>query len=540
MPRRLPRKQAGAKASDAIADALAGLSGADRVITFIERFLRHSKGFRAGEPFVLADWQRDEIVRPLYDTVTEDGRRRYRQGYISMARKSGKTCLAAALALYHLLVDEDMEPGIREVYAAAASRDQASLLFIQAADFVNGSAELSARCVVSRATKRIVDRVSRSFLRAVSADANTAHGLNTAFVVLDEIAQQPNRDLFDVLQTSQGARRNPLLLAIGTAGHDQHSIAYELYRHGKRCLEAPGMDPSFFACIKELPEGLDWADERNWIIPNPGLGDFRDLEELRDMRDRALLLPSLAGTFQNLYCNQWTEAESTWLDMAAWDACSGTVADGELHGASAYAGLDLASTTDLTALSIVFRLPDDRVAVKHWAWIPEAGIVERERRDGVPYRAWAERGIVELTPGNVIDGRIIARRCVEECTRWGVRHLAFDRWGSRLVVPILQEAGLDIFEHGQGFRDMSPPTKYLQELVLSRRLLHGGCPLLRWQASSVTVATDPAGNIKPVKPSALAYARRIDSIVATVMALSPAMAHPPVDDSRLFAELIAV
>jgi phage terminase large subunit-like protein len=271
MPRRLPRKQAGAKASDAIGDALAGLSGADRVITFIERFLRHSKGFRAGEPFVLADWQRDEIVRPLYDTVTEDGRRRYRQGYLSMARKSGKTCLAAALALYHLLADEDMEPGIREVYAAAASRDQASLLFIQAADFVNGSAELSARCVVSRATKRIVDRVSRSFLRAVSADAHTQHGLNAAFVVLDEIAQQPNRDLFDVLQTSQGARRNPLLLAIGTAGHDQHSIAFELYparqalpgstRHGPEffCLHRRASRRARLGRRAELDHSESWA-----------------------------------------------------------------------------------------------------------------------------------------------------------------------------------------------------------------------------------------------------------------------------------------
>jgi phage terminase large subunit-like protein len=394
--------------------------------------------------------------------------------------------------------------------------------------------------VVSRATKRIVDRRSRSFLRAVSADAHTQHGLNPACVVLDEIAQQPNRDLFDVLATSMGARRSPLLLAIGTAGHDQHSIAFELYRHGKRCLESPGTDASFFSCIKELPEALDWADEQNWIYANPGLGDFRDLDELRDMRDRALLLPSLAGAFKNLYCNQWTEAEHAWLDLAAWDRCSGTVTDAELEGLPCWGGLDLSSTTDLTSLAIVFRQPDDRYAVRHWAWIPAEGIVERERRDGVPYREWATAGIIEPLPGAVIDSRIVARRVVEECTRWKVRGLAFDRWGSKVVTPILMDAGLTIFSHGQGYRDMSPATKQMQELVLAGRLLHGGCPLLRWQASSVTVATDPAGNIKPTKPGPLAYARRIDSIVATVMALSPAMADQPRDDSQIFAEFTAV
>ena len=539
MPRRLARKQTTANHADPIGDALAGLSGSARVITFVETFLRHSKGFRAGEPFILAPWQKDEIIGPLYDAINNDGRRRYRQGYVSMARKAGKTCLAAALALYHLLGDEDMEPGIREVYAAAASRDQASLLFIQAADFVNASPELSARCVVSRATKRIIDKSSRSFLRAISADAHTTHGLNAAFVVVDEIAQQPNRDLWDVLQTSVGARRNPLVLAIGTAGHDRNSIASELYQHGKRTISGDAVDPSFFACIKELPEGLDWAEESNWIYANPGLDDFRDRQELRDMRDRALLLPSLAGTFQNLYCNQWTDAETTWMSMSAWDECSGMVTDAELQKATAYAGLDLAATTDLTALAIVFRLPDDRYAVKTWAWIPEAGIVERERRDRVPYRQWIKEGRIETTPGDVIDSRIVARRCIEECERWKVQYLAFDRWGSKIVTPILQEAGLEIFEHGQGFRDMSPPTKHLQELVLSRRLLHGACPLLRWQASTVTIATDPAGNIKPVKPDAMAYARRIDCIIATVMALSPAAAYPPVDHSGLFSELIA-
>lgn len=500
--------------ADPIAEALAGLTGAERVRVFFRRFLRHSKGQFAGKPFELADWQFDEIIRPLYDTIQPDGRRQYRQGYLSFARKAGKSTIVSGLALYHLVADS--EPGA-EVYAAAAARDQAALVFSEAANMVEQSPELSARLTVSRATKRIIDRQTRSVFRALSADAPTAHGLNASFVIVDEIAQQPKRDLYAVLATSMGVRHQPLLLSIGTAGSDRLSIAYELYEHSKQVLATPSLDPAFFACIKEVPEGLDWADEANWKLANPGLYDFRGADDLRAERDRALLTPARATAFQNLYCNRWTASDLTaWLDMDAWDKCDDILPDDELAKHDAYGGLDLSSTLDLTAFALVFPV-GDRVFVRTWQWLPADGIAERERQSRVPYRQWAKEGRIELIPGAVIDKSVVVNRVLELAKRFRIRAVGYDRWGSDMVVTALEQGGLVVHQWGQGFQSMSTPAKEIEGLVAAGKLGHGGCPLLRWTAASTAVKSDPAQNIKLVKPDRLKSTKKIDPIVAMTM-----------------------
>lgn len=501
--------------ADPIEEALAGLEGAERVRVFFRSFLRHSKGEWAGKPFELAPWQREEIIQPLYDTRLPDGRRQYRQGYLSFARKAGKSTLAAGLGLYHLVADGEQGA---EVYTAAASRDQASLIFSEAACMTMQSPELQARLTVSRATKRIVDRQTMSTMKAVSAEAPNLHGLNASFIVIDEIAQQPHRELYDVLQTSMGARRNPLMLSIGTAGSDRQSIAYELYEHAKNVLRDPSLDPSFFACIKELPEGLDWAEEENWIHANPGLGDFRGIDDLRQERDRALLVPARAVAFLNLFCNRWSESDETaWLNMDAWDRCGGKLPpDEDLARLDAYGGLDLSSRLDLTAFALTIP-HNDRVVLKTWQWLPAEGIEGRERRDRVPYRQWQKDGLIELIPGPVVDKRVIIERVKTLARRFRIRAIAFDRWGADLVQTELEAAGLKVVEWGQGFASMSTPAKEFEGLVTAGTLAHDGNQLLRWTAACTSVKSDPAGNIKPVKPDRTT-GRKIDPIVAAVMA----------------------
>lgn len=244
------------------------------------------------------------------------------------------------------------------------------------------------------------------------------------------------------------------------------------------------------------------------------------------MAERARQIPAQVDAFRRFYLNQWTESESAWLDMAAWDACSSTLPDEALKGAVCYGGLDLSSTTDLTAFVLVFPV-EDRLYVRHWCWIPSEGIRERELRDRVPYRRWAEQGRIELTPGNVIDSRYIVRKVLELAQRYRIRRLNFDRWGATTVYQELQDGGLTVVEMGQGFAAMSAPTKELQSAVLSGRLAHGGCPVLRWQTSCCTVATDPVGNIKIVKADRLKHAKRVDSIVALAMAMDGVMRDPP-------------
>lgn len=510
--RRIPLRRRAA--SDQIAEALEGLEGAERVRVFFRRFLRHSKGAFAGKPFELADWQFEEIIRPLYDRRLPDGRRQYRQGFLSFARKAGKSTIVAGLSLYHLVADGEMGA---ECYTAAASRDQASLVFAEAANMVEQSPELRARLTVSRATKRIIDRATRSVLRAVSAEAPNLHGLNSSFIVVDEIAMQPNRELYDVLATSTGARRQPLMLSIGTAGSDRHSIAFELYSHAKQVLADPSLDPAFFACIKEVPAQCDWTDEQFWPLANPGLYDFREIDDLRAERDRALAIPARAATFQNLYLNRWTEAnELTWLSMEAWDQCGDMLPDAELGKHRAYGGLDLSTTTDLTAFALVIPA-GGRVYLRTWCWLPEENILDRERRDRVPYREWAKQGRIELIPGAVVDKAFVVGRIAEIARQFRIVAVAFDRWGADMVVSELEKAGVSVASWGQGYTSMSTPSKEFEGLVASRTLAHGGCQLLRWAAANTTITTDPAGNIKPVKPDRLKSSKRIDPIVAAVM-----------------------
>lgn len=502
--------------ADPLADLLAGATGPERVIRFVEH-LRHSKGEWAGKHFELLPFQR-EIIRGLFGPVTPSGHRRIRNGLVFIPRKNGKTTLAAGLGLYGTFCDG---PGAR-VVVAANSREQAGELFTAAADAVESSEILSRRAVLSRAQKRITDRVTRSTLKVISADAPTAHGMDLSMWIYDELHGAPNRELYDVLQTSGGARRESLGLAISTAGFDKLSILGELYDHTKRWIADPSIDPSFYGYVCEAGESDAWDDERTWHKANPALGVFRNIDEMRVLAERAKQVPSQIDAFKRLYLNVWTSAESTWLDMAAWDGCGDDIDDAALADVQCYGGLDLSATTDLTAFVLLFPFRG-RIYVRHWAWLPADGIIEREHRDRVPYRQWAKQGRIELIAGQIIDHRVVTARIIELSRRYRIESVMFDRWGAIPVYTELADAGIMMAQMGQGFQSMSAPTKELQKAVLSGALAHGGCPLLRWQASCATVASDPAGNIKLVKPDRLRYARRIDSLVAAVMALDRLM-----------------
>ncbi|HYD16744.1 MAG TPA: terminase TerL endonuclease subunit [Candidatus Nanoarchaeia archaeon] len=502
--------------ADALEEALKGAKGAERVRRFLA-LVKHPKGIKAGQPFILAPWQDKEIVTPLYDTFRTDGTRQYRQGYISFARKSGKTTLAAGLGLYHTFADGEFGG---EVYAAASSREQASLLFDCAASMVEASPILRARATVSRATKRIRDRYTQSVFRALSADVPHLHGLNASFVVLDEIAQQPNRDLYDVLATSTGARRQPLMLSIGTAGWDQHSIAYELYTHSRQLLSGSVEDPAFFALVKELPEGADWTDETLWPLANPGLGDFRDRDELKQACERAKLVPSQQNTFRNLYCNQWVSSETRWIDLSTWDD-----APAPLPGTLCDAGLDLSSSQDITALVCAYPHEDDTFSLRLFAWLPEANLRERCQRDRVPYDRWAEQGLITLTPGNTVDYSVVEAKIRELHSSGELREVAFDPWNARDIAQRLTADGVQMVEFRQTLQNFAGPTKAFEKAVIDRRLRHDGNALLRWAVDCCTVHSDTNGNIRPVKPDRRKDARRIDPVVASIMALDRAMAN---------------
>ena len=311
-----------------------------------------------------------------------------------------------------------------------------------------------------------------------------------------------------------------MLVMITTAGYDRESICWEMHQYAQQVLRGDVDDPSFFAYIAAAEQEDDWTSPATWAKANPGLGVTVKRDYLEAEAQRAKQVPAYQNTFRRLHLNQWTSQESRWLDMAAWDACGGDLPD--LSGRVCFGGLDLASTTDIAALSLVFPpvREGDLFYVLPFFWIPQENMIERARRDRVPYDAWARDGLVTATPGNVIDYTYIRQQIRELGERYQVREIAFDRWGAEALRQQLEEDGFSMVQFGQGYASMSGPSKELLRLVLSRGLSHGGNPVLRWMADNVTVRQDPAGNIKPDKSKSR---EKIDGIVATVMGLDRAV-----------------
>ncbi len=505
---------------------------AKRAVDFIE-LLPHTVGQWAGQRFKLADWQRTEIIEPLFGTIRDDGTRQYRTAYIEIPRKNGKSMLASGVANYLLYADN--EPGA-QIYGAAYTRDQASIVFNVARQMVEKTPALLQRSKVLDSVKRIVVPGTDSFYRAIPSDDSTSHGFNAHGIIFDELHTQRSRDLWDVLTTSTGARRQPLTFAITTAGFDRNSICWELHTYAIGLLKLRGVipddwykdiptavvdDPSFFACVYATPEEWDWQDEVNWFKANPGLGVFRSLDEMREKATKAAQMPAAQNAFRRLYLNQWTASESRWLDMGAWDRSAGNVDAIELRGHACYGGLDLSATTDLTAFVLAF--PPQRGGggykfLPHF-WLPAEGIEDREKMDRVPYRVWAQQGYLTLTQGATVDYDTVCAYIEAQGALYNIEEIALDPWGAYDLKNRLVKADKTVVEVRQNFQNMSSPSKELERLVLDQKLEHGGNPVLRWNADNVVTVEDENGNIRPSKKRSL---QRIDGITALILALDRA------------------
>ena len=493
--------------------------GADRVIKFIGH-LRHSKAPWAGHPFQLMPWQVD-FINDLYGALNRDGTRQYRQALLYLPRKNGKTALAAALALYHLVADGKSGS---EVYLAAGSRDQASICFNQARDFVRGNLTLSKRLKIIEYKKEIHDTKTSSILRALSADGALSHGLNPTCVIVDELhvwEGKRGRSMWEALTTSFGGREEPLLLILSTAGYDRTSLFWDLYSHAKKVKENPSLDYAFLPCLYEAGHDDDWQDPATWKKANPALGEFRSLDDMKALARRAKESPAVENSFRRLFLNQWTQSETAWLSANRWTACGGLVVPERLKGRLCYGGLDLSATTDLSSFVLVF--PDDNdppnYKVLPYFWLPEARVTAA-RRDAVDYRAWVTAGWLKLLPGDVLDQRVIKRDIQNLANQYRIKEIAFDRWNAFQLAVELGEEGATMVSTGMGYKSLSIPAKFMEEIVLSGRLNHGGHPVLSWCMDNVTIEQDAAGNIKPSKARSK---DRIDGAVALILALSRAM-----------------
>jgi phage terminase large subunit-like protein len=485
---------------------------ADEVAGWIQRNCAHVKGEWAGQKLELQPWQR-EIIDPLFGTVAKDGRRQYRTALIGIPRKAGKSTLGAALALR--LLFRDGEPGA-EVYSAAADRDQAAIVFEIARGMVEANAGMAKLAKVYR--RSIVVPRTGSTYKVLSADAYTKHGLSPHGVIFDELHAQPNRELWDVLTTGQGARRQPLTIAITTAGYDRESICWELYDYGRKVQAGVIDDPTFFFRWWGVEADEDWEDEEVWERAQPNLGISVSREFLRSEARQAKHQPARQNTFRRLYLNEWTQAVDRWIDLGAWDDSAGVVLESRLEGKSCFGGLDLASSTDIAALCWDFPSDDGHDAIWRF-WIPEEKLSDLDGRTGGQASVWVRDGFLNTTPGNVIDYRAILSQIDEDAQRFDVVGIAYDRWGMTQLSQDLQDAGMMVVAFGQGFASMSAPTKEWERLILEQQYRHGANPVMRWMVDNIVVRTDPAGNLKIDKGRST---EKVDGAVAAVMALDGA------------------
>ena len=491
---------------------------ADHAVNFIN-CLKHTKGRFRGVPFDLLPWQ-DTIIRDIYGTVKEDGYRQYNTAYVEIPKKNGKSELAAAVALY--MTCGDGEWGA-EVYGCASDRQQASIVFDVAVDMVDQCPALKKRIKPIMSQKRLVYTPTNSFYQVLSAEAYTKHGLNVHSVIFDELHAQPNRELFDVMTKGSGdARTQPLFFLITTAGNDRHSVCYEQHQKAEDIILGRKNDPTFYPAIYGADDSEDWTSEETWYKANPSLGHIINIEKVRNACMSAKENAAEENIFRQLRLNQWVKQSTRWMQMDKWDACAFAVDEELLKGRECYAGLDLSSSTDITALVLVFppRNDDEKYIILPYFWIPEENMRTRIRRDHVPYDVWEAQGKLMTTEGNVIHYGFIEQFIEELGKKYHILEIAFDRWGAVQMVQNLEGMGFTVVPFGQGYKDMSPPSKRLMELTLEQRLAHGGHPVLRWMMDNIFIKQDPAGNIKPDKEKST---EKIDGAVATVMALDRAI-----------------
>lgn len=493
---------------------------AERVVKFINN-LKHTKGVWHGVPFDLLPWQ-DKIIKDIFGNVKDNGFRQYNTAYVEIPKKNGKSEIAAAVALY--LTCADNEWGA-EVYGCAADRQQASIVFDVAVDMVDQCPALKKRIKPVISQKRLVYIPLGSFYQVLSSEAFSKHGLNVHGVIFDELHAQPNRELYDVMTKGSGdARMQPLFFLITTAGTDRNSICYEVHQKAEDILRGKKHDRTFYPVIYGIKDGEDWSLEENWYKSNPSLGHTIPIEKVRDAFNSAKENPAEENIFRQLRLNQWVKQSVRWMPMDVWNKCSFEVDIEKLKGRECYGGLDLSSTNDITAFVLVFPpIPgDDKYYVLAYFWIPEDNLKLRVKRDHVPYDIWKKQGFLKTTEGNVIHYGFIENFIDELGTKFNIKEIAFDRWGAVQMVQNLDGLGFTVIPFGQGYKDMSPPTKELMKITLEKKIAHGGHPVLSWMMDNIFVRTDPAGNIKPDKEKST---EKIDGAVALIMALDRAIRH---------------
>lgn len=512
---------------------------ADRVQAIFERIFCHTKGIYAGKPFTLTDWQRDEIIRPLYGEQRWDEQhglwvRKHSTSWVEIGRGNGKSEIAAGVALEGLIFDG--EEGA-EVYGAAEDRDQAAIVFRVAKRMIELSPTLSR--MVDRKQLRVVDSRKRiiyvptdSFYQVLPRDemGEGSQGFAPHVVVFDEVHVQKGRELIDALRRGMGKRVQSLFFMITTAGNNLNGPAKEEHDFAEAVIEKRVDAPHYHVFMRNTPMDADPFDEANWHFANPGLGDFLSIETLRQEAKEAKAKPSEENAFRQYRLNQWVANVSRWISSATYDRGAGMTPDeSSLAGCEAYAGLDLAAVSDFCALVWTFPTDDGRMIWLPRFWLPEAALEDRRARMRESIRLWARQGFVTITDGEVVDDDAVLATLMDDAKRFDARAIAYDPWEARSLARKALDANLPMIEHPQTIARMNEPTKATESLLVEEKIIHGGNPVLRWMFANVVLKYDNENRTKPDRKKST---EKIDGAVAAIMSTGFAVNPPETKDAK--------
>jgi phage terminase large subunit-like protein len=491
---------------------------ADRVADFVERFCVMSKGEWAGAPMKLLPWQRREIIEPIFGWVDSQGRRRYRQAAIFTPKKQGKSTLLSALALY--LTVADGEPGA-EVISAACDRQQAGIIAREAASMVRASPQLSRVLEVIDSRNTILHKASGSRYTVISADSFRAEGLNASAVLLDEAHSQRDTRLYDSLRYAGAARRSPLMISISTAGFSRGpaDLWWQLWQQCESVAADPSFDPAFFGRIwKASDDPAKWFDRDEWYRANPSLGHTVSEESFAADALEARKNPSRLSAWARYRINVPTETDSRWFSHEALGAC---VADPPepLEGRACLAGLDLASTLDMTAAAFCYTAADGSHDIDVIYWVPADTIAEREAKTRIPYTRWVREGWLRAVDGARLDHDRVAADIIAYAESHNIKRIGADPWNLGGIASRLQQGGIEVHAISQSIGSLTGPSKFLEGLVASRKI-RWRSPILTWNLGNVQITEDANGNIRPDRARS---SEKIDGAMAAIMSLALTM-----------------
>lgn len=489
---------------------------ADLVIDFIEKHIKHTKGPKSGEPFILEQWQKEDIICPLFGVKSvATGLRRYKFGYFEIPKKNGKSPLLSAIVLITLIFEKDEGA---EIYSAASTRDQAKIVFGDACkmakkdDYINSKVNVMQHAII----------YGNKSYKALSADIGANDGINANLVVFDELHRQPNRALYDVLIGSMAAKEQPMFIMITTAGNDFNSICYEQHEYAMDVKNGIIKDETYLSVIYAADIKDDPFIESTWKKANPNYGISVRKDFIAEQAQKAKTNKAYLNTFLRLHLNIWTNVKDVWIPDDFWQSCGADLDITQLIGEVCYGGLDLSSTSDLTAFSLVFPpsmrdyYPDNYILF-NWSWLPQEKGKDSADKNNNNYKNWLDSGWIEETSGNVIDYDYIQERIMEICESYNIATIAYDPYNSVQIASKLEENGINMFKHRQGDITMNFPVTQFEVKVGRKELLHNNNPVMRWQVSNGVLVSNTAGNL--VKVGKNAPHQKIDNLISSIMAL---------------------